>query len=225
MTRAARLLSAWASTCSAPQATLYVYTQPHTCTHRNTHLSSCPNATSLRKALESQRAMSSLCQHILYPNINVTEYNQSSEQPGSAAQWKTACVTGVFPRLRDQFPSSAHGFSTRSNTGSVKNSPKLTNWNYVISWVCTKTKKSSLHYYYYYKHLWSKVFLCVAGGLLLGNLEELKEVTVPSHEMIRYKPKLLMFLCLRADVSLGQRHYDFGSSLRMFVNVISLKQF
>lgn len=55
-------------------------------THTNTHLSSCPNATSPRKALQSQCAMSSLCQHILYPNVNVTEYNQSPEQPGSAEQ-------------------------------------------------------------------------------------------------------------------------------------------
>lgn len=80
------------STCSAPQATLYFRT--HACTHTemhtDTHLSSCPNATNLRKALQSQCAMSSLCQHILYPNINVTEYNQSSEQPGSAEQWKNS---------------------------------------------------------------------------------------------------------------------------------------
>ena len=42
--------------------------------------------------------MSSLCQHILYPNVNVTEYNQSLEQPASAEQRKAACVTGIFPR-------------------------------------------------------------------------------------------------------------------------------
>lgn len=82
MTRAARLLSGWASTCSAPQAILYFYAQ----TRRDAHLSLCRTATSLRKALQSQCAMSSLCQHILYPSVNVTEYNQSPEQPGGAVQ-------------------------------------------------------------------------------------------------------------------------------------------
>lgn len=61
-----------------------LYTRTHT--HINTHLSSCPNATSSRKALQSQCAMSSLCQHILYSNVNVTEYHQSPEQPGSAEE-------------------------------------------------------------------------------------------------------------------------------------------
>lgn len=70
-----------------------------TYTRRDAHLSLCRTATSLRKALQSQCAMSSLCQHILYPSVNVTEYNQSPEQPGGAVQWKTACVTGMFPRL------------------------------------------------------------------------------------------------------------------------------
>lgn len=92
----------------------------HTHRHTNTHLSSCPNATSLRKALQSQCAMSSLCQHILYPNVNVTEYNQSLEQPASAEKWKAACVTAIFPRLLSQCASSSHGSSTRSDAESLK---------------------------------------------------------------------------------------------------------
>lgn len=91
MTRAARLLSGWASTCSAPQATLsfYTRTRTHAHMHAHTHIHTClhvPMPPALDKALQSQCAMSSLCQHILYPNVNVTEYNQSPEQPGSAEQ-------------------------------------------------------------------------------------------------------------------------------------------
>lgn len=76
---------------------LLLYTQTHT----DTHLSSCPSATSLRKALQCQCAMSSLCQHILYPRVNVTEYNQSPEQPVSAEQWKKqqACSLIFCSRL------------------------------------------------------------------------------------------------------------------------------
>lgn len=43
--------------------------------------------------------MSSLCQHILYPNINVTGSNQSPEQRGTALQ----------PNVSHSYTSSSHG--------------------------------------------------------------------------------------------------------------------
>ena len=53
--------------------------------------------------------MSSLCQHILYPNINVTEYNQGSEQRGTALQ----------PNVPYSYSHSSHGSAS---------TPKVTNF-------------------------------------------------------------------------------------------------